>query len=140
LTILFGAIPATFLSVVPAFFLGLGIYRLAAGNGFDEGSPVSFALFALYCLAALYGTLSLWLVPFTGPKRFVIVGLAAGMLVISPFAYAAVFEPWLYDKNDWLYSIFAVLPFLTALCWLTAFSVEICRIRAIARGNSDSSS
>ena len=140
LTILLGAVPATYLSVIPAVFVGLGAFELADGIRYEGGFPTSFALFMLYGLAALYGTLSLWLVPFTGPKMFVIVGLVAGMLAISPFAYAAVFDPWLYDKDDWLYSMATVLPFLTALSWLTAFGVAKFRGRAMVQDDSDSAS
>jgi len=137
LTILFGAIPATYLCVVPAFFVGLGAYELTDGYRFDEGFPSSFTLLVLYCLAALYGTSSLWLVPFTGPKQFVIVGLAAGMLVISPFTYSTIFQQWLYDRDDWAYSISTVLPFVVALCWLTAFGIAKYRSRDVGLSDSD---
>lgn len=131
LTILFGAVPATYLSFVPAIFVGLGAYELAVGTGYEEGFPYSLALIVVYCLMALYGTLSLWLVSFCGPRRFVVIGLIAGMIAISPFTYSAVFEQWLYDTDDWLYSISAVFPFLTALCWLVAFGIDKYNARAL---------
>jgi len=76
----------------------------------------------LYGFAALCGTMSLWLAPFTVRNPFVTTGLVAGMLVISPITYAAIFKPHLYDREDWFYTLATVLPFIVALAWLVSFA------------------
>ena len=130
LTILFGAVPATIVCVVPAFFFGLGIYGIFTENVIDEGISFSVVAFMTYCFGAIYGTISLWLVPFLGSRWFVVVGLIAGLLAISPFTYGYLFDPWLYDDDDRWFAWSAILPFFTAICWLAAFGIGKYKSRA----------
>ncbi|MGI9204738.1 MAG: hypothetical protein ACR2Q3_12055 [Woeseiaceae bacterium] len=117
-TILLGALPATYLCLLPAALIVKSI-QLLAGGGIFPGS-----LGLLYGFAALYGAMALWLVPFTVRNPVVITGLVAGVLVISPITYAAIFKPQLYDRENWLYTLASILPFVVALTWLAYFAIN----------------
>lgn len=117
-TILLGALPATYLCLLPAALIVKSIQLLAGGGIF----PGSLGLF--YGFAALYGAMALWLVPFTVRNPVVITGLVAGVLVISPITYAAIFKPQLYDRENWLYTLASILPFVVALTWLAYFAIN----------------
>ena len=131
-TILFGALPATYLCLLPAALIVKSIQALAGGD------ILPGLLGLLYGFTALYGAMSLWLVPFTVRNPIVITGLVAGMLVISPITYAAIFKPHLYDREDWLYTLATILPFVVALTWLAYFAINKPRLRSsIATDDSD---
>jgi uncharacterized membrane protein len=108
------------------------IQGLLGGDIFPE------LLGLLYGFTALYGAMSLWLVPFTVRNPVVITGLVAGMLVISPITYAAIFKPQLYDRENWLYTMASILPFVVALTWLAYFAINKPGMRSsIAADESD---
>lgn len=117
-TILFGALPATYLCLLPAALIVKSMQLLLAGGVLPGLAGL------LYGLTALYGAMSLWLVPFTVRNPVVITGLVAGMLVISPITYSAIFKPQLYDRENWLYTLASVLPFVVALTWLAYFAIN----------------
>lgn len=117
-TILFGALPATYLCLLPAALIVKSVQELLGGDVYPG------ILGLLYGFAALCGAMSLWLVPFTVRNPFVTAGLISGMLVISPITYAAIFKPRLYDRADWFYTLAAILPFMVALAWLLSFAIN----------------
>ncbi len=117
-TILFGALPATYLCLLPAALI------IKSTQLLFDGGILPGLLGLLYGFAALYGAVSLWLVPFTVRNSIVITGLVVGMLAISPMSYAAIFKPHLYDREDWFYTLATVLPFIVALAWLAYFAIN----------------
>lgn len=130
-TILFGALPATYLCLLPAALIVKSIQGILGGDIYPS------ILGLLYGFAALCGAMSLWLVPFTVRNPFVIAGLIAGMLIISPITYAAIFKPRLYDREDWFYTLATVLPFMVALAWLVSFAINKSRSTSNGADNGD---
>ncbi len=84
LTILFGALPASFLSYVAlvAIYFGAGIIT--------DGSIAPGSFLVLWGGAGIYGTISLWFAAFQKFSRPVIAGLIFGLLAIFPFTVGAI--------------------------------------------------
>lgn len=80
---------------------------------FDRVAVISYAS------AALYGTLSLWIVAFRGLSIFVVVGLVLGVVVISPFTYGVVTSPYPLKFESLTYAIYMVAPPIVAMFWIT---------------------
>ena len=128
LTIVAGAGPATLLCVLPTIFL-VGMFKELIESFFtgDPGIDASLAALVFMTIwsgAAVYGTISLWLVAFTGPTRAVIIGLVAGLLAISPILFAAIQDvPGSIGSASpaplWIFG-----PSATAIGWLVVAAID----------------
>ena len=109
LTILFGAIPATYLS----WWALLGVY--IGVIGVVNGTFLSGAVFIIWGAAGLYGTLSLWLIAFNRPSNFVVMGLFLGSVAILPISVSVYSSP--ISSDGWFsipFVIGGISPFIVA--------------------------
>jgi hypothetical protein len=115
LTILFGAIPATIMCMLPFGLILVGSYELSQ-------NMISRGLFSiLYAFAAIFGTVSLWAVALRGPSPLVVLGLAVGIATISPFTFAVLSDPFPIYGSAHLFAISTVSPPIVAFYWLASF-------------------
>ncbi len=111
LTIVFGALPATWLSLWAAAGVFWGIIFAIAG------APIGLPT-AIWGLAGLYGTVSLWAVGLGFVNRTSIRGLAVGTAAILPLTLAGLLgNSWSIDGFNPLY-VASVLPPIVACAWL----------------------
>lgn len=114
LTIVFGALPATWLAGPTASILGLGIETMFSG----EWALIPVGSF-LICWggAGLYGTYSLWAVGFGCTSDTVLKGLTAGLLAVSPLA--GMYVLFAIASAGWFLPAAALVlaPAITALLW-----------------------
>ena len=132
LTFFLGALPATYLLVLPLGLVGVSIASFRTGD--YSGAVLS----AAYALAATYGTLSLWIVPNVGPTKFVTVGLLLGVLTIAPLTYMAIGGGMLKGP-DFLLWFSLISPPIVASWWIVTF-IRQCFSKHGLQNGSDSSS
>ena len=113
LTIILGAIPATYACILPLFF------GLLVGLSSPENGPPSDKWLAIgLALIALFGTLCLWIVAFRKPNAILVIGLILGTALIAPFAYAEISSPYALKLEDIPYKVSMVGPPIVALYWI----------------------
>ena len=95
-TLLFGALPATFLCLWASWAIALGASALADGDGWPS------ALVFIWGIAGILGTASLWAASFRPISRIVAVGLIIGLIACAPVA-AISMEGFNLDSPIWLY-------------------------------------
>ncbi len=111
LTIVFGAVPATWLSLWAAAGVFWGVVFTIAGAHIG-------LLAAVWGLAGLYGAASLWAIGLGFMNRTSIRGLVVGTAAIVPLTLASLSgHSW---PNDWLNSFYvaSILPAIVAVAWL----------------------
>lgn len=114
LTIVFGALPATWLAGPAAAVLGMGIEIAFSG----EWVLIPVGTF-LICWggAGLYGTFSLWAIGFGYSGDLVLQGLTAGLVAVSPVA--GLYVLFAIASAGWFLPAAALVlaPAITALLW-----------------------
>jgi len=95
LTIVFGAIPATCVAVLPLFATVVGVAGVFVSD--DLGGFATAAALAALGSAGLFGTVSLWWIGLFGPRRWTVAGLAYGLLAIAPFTFVALRDEGIDD-------------------------------------------
>ncbi len=110
LTILVGAMPATYLSLTAVLGVIIGVMALADGE-----TGASFLV--LWGGAGIYGTLSLWAVGLGSLRLWVVVGLAIGTAAILPLASLAVSSIGFLSPDD-LWALIVIGPLVVAIAWL----------------------
>ena len=117
LTIVAGAMPATYLCYLAAIAVWIGILGTIGGDS-------TGLILAAWGLMGLYGTASLWAVGFGYLRRFTVIGLVIGILAIMPFLgfllpFGGVSEILLAGRG------FVFLgPFVVAVGWLLALAFQ----------------
>jgi hypothetical protein len=118
LTIVLGAIPATYLFLFALLAVVLG------GSVMLDGSIVVGAAFLVFGIAACYGTVSLWAIGFREITPTTKFGLLAGLIALVA-GLALNYAP--KDLSVMFGSKFFVValgPFVVASCWLISFVVR----------------
>ncbi|MDJ0910129.1 MAG: hypothetical protein QNI99_13110 [Woeseiaceae bacterium] len=110
LTILIGAMPATYLSLTAVFGVIIGVMALADG---ETGA----SLLVLWGSAGIYGTLSLWAAGLGSLRLWVVVGLAAGSAAILPLTSMAFSSLGFLSFSD-LWTLILIGPLVVAIAWL----------------------
>ena len=125
MTILAGALPATYLCFQAYLALVFGFFLVVTGN-------LTGLILFVWGLAGLYGTLSLWVVAFGLVRGWSIAGLLAGTLAILPFSgpYMDLDSPRSVGANP--DALIYLGPTLVALVWLCTLLVR--SLRAPVRG------
>ncbi len=110
LTILVGAMPATYLSLTAAIGVVIGFIALAHG---ESGA----FLLIIWGGGGIYGTLSLWAAGLGSLRPWVVVGLSVGTAAILPLALMAVSGLIFLIPDDlWAVTLFG--PLVVAITWL----------------------
>ena len=118
LTILFGALPASWLS-----FWVLIVTLLAAAAVIAE-RDLSGVIFVIWGLAGLYGTVSLWAVGFGCDDPLCIRGLAVGIAAILPFAPVLDPRHLVLNGDINLLAVACLGPLVVAITWLAIFLIR----------------
>jgi hypothetical protein len=118
-TIVVGALPATLLCLLPGMIIGGYIAEVLAalwGDPLDDDLLTGPSLLMLaWCGAAIYGTVCLWLITFTGRRPAVLAGLLAGLAAIAPYFYVMYVDA---NGAQWGPVLLVAGPTLTALAWI----------------------
>ncbi len=124
LTIVAGAVPATYLCFFAYLVLMVGFMTLASGD------LVGLVL-VLWALAGFHGTISLWAVGFGVVRRWSVAGLLLGTLALLPFGgpYLAGARSTGLDGNP--DGMMFVSPILVALAWLCTLASRSFRRPAV---------
>ena len=114
LTIVFGALPATWLGVFAAMGVLAGALMLIANiMSLDFFGALGSLLIFAWSLLGLYGAISLWAVGVGFLNAFWLTGLIAGLLSAFPFVMFIVLT-----GDMGLPEITVLLPALVASAWL----------------------
>lgn len=111
LTVLVGAIPATYLCVTASLGALIGFATMLGGE------PAGF-LFLLWALAGFYGTLSLWAVGFGFVRGWSIAGLVVGTIALLPIAGLFLTDETSEGLHEDPEGILFLSPIVVALSWL----------------------
>lgn len=115
-TVLFGAVPATYLCLWAYVFMMLGFLTLLSGR-------IVGVYFVASGLAGFYGTLSLWGIAFGVVRRWSVLGLVVGTLAVLPFA-VPVLSYWMFGTLvAGFHGLLFIGPLLVAITWLCALGV-----------------
>ncbi len=124
LTIVFGALPATWLCIWAAYAIMLGAAALLGG-------AVAGAVIIVWGVAGMYGTAGLWGIGlgFVGPGQT--KQLIVGVIAILPVAIAV--DPLNLEPNDFLNPLIvsAILPLIVATIWLAVIWRQKRKDRAV---------
>ena len=116
LTILVGAAPATYLSLIAGF--GVYIGALVVIDGDAGGWHL-----VIWGGSGIFGTLSLWAVGFGHVRPWVIIGLIVGTIALTPLALIAVSSLGSLSPDD-LEALTVIGPILVAISWLFVLAVR----------------
>ncbi len=117
LTVVFGALPASVLSVGALLILQVGVAVMWDGAW-------SGLLVIVWGIAGIYGTISLWAVGFGCDEPGCIAGLAVGVAAISPLVSWVDPDRLLQNGEIDLFAAACLLPFLIGVGWLLAFLIR----------------
>lgn len=116
LTLLCGALPATWLGAYAAVLAGEALRQLADGIVALNFTQAGWGLFCLsWSGLGLYGTISLWAVGIGFHHRFWLIGLASGGLAALPFVLIFVLTGY-----TGLFEFLVLAPTVVASLWLYA--------------------
>ena len=123
LTIVFGALPATLMSIPASYGVGFGAVGIIAGLFNASAEAVAFgAVVLLWGGLGIHGMLALWAVGLSGrPEGWVRTGLTMGTVAIFPLCVFAVVGGLTSQTADLLGALLLVPPPIIAICWLIAF-------------------
>ena len=121
LTIMIGAGPASYLSLLA----GLGVF--VGFWAFLEGEIVGLAL-AAWGGAGIYGTLSLWAIGFGFIRPWAVVGLIVGTIALTPLAGMAVSAFWYSSPEALLETFVYTGPIIVAVTWLGVLTARSFRL------------
>ena len=114
LTIVFGALPATWLGIFAAMGVWLGVITFIAnvtsGDLMGTGGAV---LISVWSTLGLYGVIALWAVGLGFVNTFSMLGLVAGLLAAFPFVMFIVLT-----GDMGLSEITVLLPTIVGSAWL----------------------
>ena len=110
LTILVGAAPATYLSLIAGFGVYIGALVVIDG---DAGGW----LLVIWGGSGIFGTLSLWAIGFGYVRPWVVTGLVVGTIALAPLALMAVSSLGSLSPDD-LEALTVIGPILVAVAWL----------------------
>ncbi len=123
-TMVFGALPATLLSIPATLGVVVGLYFMFGGLvAVEIESLIIGAVMFVWGGLGLYGMLSLWAVSTCpAPPRWVKAGLAMGTIAIIPVWPLFVAEGFDVRSADILGAMLLALPPVVALGWLIEFA------------------
>lgn len=119
--ILFGAIPATFLSLFALLGVGVGadlVARVDAYLGF---------VFVCWGAAGLYGAASLWFAAFDKISTRVMIGLVAGCVALIPLVVRMASRTKIWSLDDIASASLMLSPLLCALFLLVSYALKLRR-------------
>ena len=116
LTILAGAIPATYLSFIAAFGVYFGALAVLEGE-------MGGWLLVVWGGAGIYGTLCLWAVSFGQTRAWVVAGLVVGTIALAPLALLAASSLGSWSPDD-LEAMTLIGPIVVAISWLCVLTVQ----------------
>ena len=117
LTVLVGAVPATYLCITAFMGAVIGFVTMLGGE------PAGF-LFLLWALAGFYGTLSLWAVGFGFVRGWSIAGLVVGTIALLPIAVLFLTDETSSGLREDPEGILFVSPVVVALAWLVVLAAR----------------
>lgn len=113
LTILFGALPASFLCFFAAMALSYGLGALFGRNSYEG------LILTIWGAAGIYGTGALWVVAFRKPGRRVLAGLIVGIAAMVPLVLSVnPLELFFRDRLEFLMILAGYSPIVVATYWL----------------------
>ena len=120
LTIVFGALPATVLSMVAIFGVLMGLIALIGGIlAAEVGSLILGAVMMLWGSLGICGTLALWAVGINEyPDKKVKAGLALGSIALLPVPAALGIDLSALSGIELVLFVLMMLPLPIAIGWL----------------------
>ncbi len=114
LTIVFGALPATWLSLWALLGMAFALAAIMSG-------ALSAILFVIWGVAGIRGTITLWSLGFGAMRPDHVRGLVIGVVAILPLIPPTV--PWMLELSAFAhpFAVPSVLPLLVAVAWLIVF-------------------
>ncbi len=125
LTIVLGAAPATYLSLVAGLGVLLGIGALVTGE-------LAGLVFVVWGLAGIYGTTSLWAIGFGYSRPWVVFGLVTGTAALAPLTGDAAHQLTtinpVSDPEGYLLALALTGPIIVAVARLGVLTVRAFRL------------
>ena len=124
LTLVFGALPATWLCIWAAYGMTLGAAAVLSG-------AIVGVFIILWGLAGMYGTIALWSLGLGFVRPDHTKRLIVGAIALLPVAVGI--DPLVLQPEDFLnpFVVSAILPLVIALCWLVAIWQQKRKDRAV---------
>ena len=116
LTLLVGAFPATYLSLIAGLGIYIGVLAVVDGE-------ISGLVLVAWGGAGIYGTLSLWAVAFGFVRPWSVAGLVVGTIALLPIAGTLGIHELRYlilwsDPVEFLSTLSTTGPIVVAVSWL----------------------
>ncbi len=122
LTVLVGAGPATYLSLLAALGVYIGVLAVLDGE-------MSGLVLVAWGGAGIYGTLSLWAMGFGFVRAWSVTGLVVGTIALTPFVGMMVSALGYRSPEAVLEALVYVGPIVVAITWLGVLTTRSFRQR-----------